>query len=337
MKPVQFLLPESPEVFRQLPKSIAEYWDWQANASGIVKYWGRFHWVLQTFLYLREAGCDVHLVNQMPSSGCVVTHRDCVEYSFRPNRDLFLVVMLVDRLVPHPFADLHVVHNPVQRLPYGLDSMFIPPWPQIGLLPRAAERQQRFETLAYFGYPENLDPQIADADFRAAIADLGMTLFIPDPKDWHDFTQVDAIMAIRNFGRDDPHLNRPALKLFNAWLAEVPAILGHETACRSQGQPGRDYLESTTPTELLAALRRLRDDQALRLQIVASGKLRVSDYTPARTVERWRDFFETEVEPMCQARKTDGFGRARRRLAGAVLERLLWRQPGRFGVRDSRP
>ncbi|HEY8711018.1 MAG TPA: hypothetical protein VIM34_23825, partial [Burkholderiaceae bacterium] len=77
-------MPEADAVFAGIPKSIDEYWAWQASAPAITPYWGRYHWVLQTYLYLKQAGLSVVLTNNMPSHGIIITHMDCVEYGFRP-------------------------------------------------------------------------------------------------------------------------------------------------------------------------------------------------------------------------------------------------------------
>ena len=53
---VSFYLPETEETYLELPKSVAEYWAWQSAAVGLFPYWGRYHWVLQTYLYLKDAG-----------------------------------------------------------------------------------------------------------------------------------------------------------------------------------------------------------------------------------------------------------------------------------------
>jgi len=328
--PICFLLPEPDSVLEALPTSIAEYWQWQGSAAQLTPYWGRYHWVLQTYLYLKDAGLQVVLRNTLPSRGVIVTHFDCVDYGYRPTPEQYLVIMLVDREVPHPRARLHVLHNPLQRLPLGLQHCYMPPWPQIGLIPRDPARGDRFETLGYFGYPHNLHADIVAESFQREIADLGLRMFVPPPAAWHDFSEVDCVMAVRNFGRDTTHLNKPSLKLFNAWLAGAPAILGHETAYRSEGQPGSGYLEATTPAELLEAIRLLRDDPVRRRALVEHGRAAVRAFGVDRTVERWRRLLRQHVAPQADSGAAAAFGALRRRAMGAVRERMLWRRPGWF-------
>jgi hypothetical protein len=329
--PIIFLLPETDDVFAKLPRSIDEYWQWQGEAASISPYWGVYHWVLQTYLYLKSAGLRVELHNRMPDRGVIVTHMDCLDYGFRPSAQQYLVVMLVDRDVPHPRAALHVVHNPVQRLQMGLPSRYMPPWPQVGLLARDAAHGDRFEVVGYFGYPHNLDPSLNDARFLDRLAGLGLRMHVPPAAEWHDFRHVDCVLAVRNLGRVQRHLNKPVLKLLNAWLAGVPAVLGHEAAFVEQGSPGRGYLEACSPDEVIASLTALRDDLALRKALVAHGRAAAATYEPPATIERWRRLLLEKVIPAAEARfRRRGDGIASRALM-AVRERVLWRTPGRFG------
>lgn len=333
MEPIQFFLPETEEVFARLPSTVGEYWDWQATATGLFPYWGRYHWVLQTYLYLKDAGLPVRLVRTLPEAGIIATHMDCVDYGFRPNRNQILVIMLVDREVPHPHAHLHITHNPVQGLPWGISHRYMPPWPQIGLIPRDPRRGDTFETLGYFGYENNLVPAIRDAGFQQQLAALGVRLEIPPPATWHDFSQVDAIVAIRSFGRDQPLLSKPSLKLYNAWLAGVPAIFGHETAYRAEGEPGKGYLEATTPDELLACVSRLRRDPQGRRAIVERGRALVRQFEPERNVMRWKSLLVQEFDQAGLRHHRQFGGRLLRSLKGSILERTLWRQQGRFNIK----
>ncbi|MBC7704401.1 MAG: glycosyltransferase family 1 protein [Rhodoferax sp.] len=334
MDDVFFYLPESDDSLANFPQSVMQYWNWQAQAAGLFPYWGRYHWVLQTWLYLRDTGVPVQMVNRLPEEGIIITHMDCVEYGFRPNSSQTLIVMLVDREVPHPHAHLHITHNPVQHLPFGMPYRYMPPWPQIGLLPRDGALGARFEVIGFFGYAQNLDPAISDEQFQARMRALGLRLEVPPPTAWHDFRQVDAILAVRNFGRNNAHLSKPSLKLFNAWLAGVPAILGHESAYRAEGRPGTGYVEATTAAELLDCLEYLRDRPEFRTRVVEFGRTEVRRFAPERTVQRWQALLQDSIIPMHRQPTRSHLDRLKRRLSCSLLERALWRLPGRFSARD---
>jgi hypothetical protein len=327
---LHFFLPESDEVLASIPSRTEDYWQWQKYSASILPYWGRYHWVVQTYLYLKQAGLPAILTNSIPGEGIILTHMDCVDYGFRPTSSQFLVVMLVDRLFPHPWADLHVLHNPTQRLHLGMDFAYMPPWPQIGIISRNATRGESFETIGYFGYPENLHSSIIEASFLSGIEKMGLRIFSPSPAEWHDFSEVDCIMAIRSLGQRDKHRNKPSLKLFNAWLAGVPAILGHESAYRAEGSPGKGYLEAKSSAELLQSLMLLSEDANLRKSIVTHGQLAVQAFKPEATVQRWRQFIQRNIVPRFDDKRARGNRISRQKMLGILRERINWRFPGWF-------
>jgi hypothetical protein len=80
---------------------------------------------------------------------------------------------------------------------------------------------------------------------------------------------------------------KPATKLFHAWITGCPALLGREPAYRYWGEPGRDYLEVTTPTEALDAVRMLQRDPALYRSIRDRGRAKGSDHGEDALVRQW--------------------------------------------------
>jgi len=333
---VQFYLPCTQAQFDRLPTRLDDYNSWQSSETELKPYTGRYHWVLQTYLHLRAAGEAVELLRELPSEGVVLAHIETLSYELRPSSDLLVVPLLVDKDIPLPYAPLHITHNPVQRLPLVMRSRYMPPWPQIGLIPRATDRGDRFETVSFLGFPENLHPSLAGASFAQQLRTLGLTLHIADPSRWHDFSEVDAVLAVRNFGRDAPHLTKPALKLYNAWLAGVPAVIGHETACRAEGKPGEDYVEATDEIQVHRALERLATDLAFRRQVVAGGLARMTRRDTESLRLKWSSLIRNELLPLHDRWRNDRAYRAGFTLAGQVRERLLWRRPGWF-IEDRRP
>jgi hypothetical protein len=331
--PLSFYLPCSVAEYERLPRALKDYVPWQASETALSPFLGRYHWVLQTFLQLRDAGMDARLVRTLPAEGVVFSHVECLDYGIRPTERTMFIPMLVDKDVPLPHGAIHVTHNPAQRLPLGLRQHYIPPWPQIGLLPRAAVRGERFETVAFIGYPGNLHPALAGEDFAARLATLGLRLVIPPPNAWHDFSDIDAILAVRTFGRDERHLNKPALKLYNAWAAGVPAVLGFETAYRSDGRPGVDYLEATNADEVFQCLQRLAAEPSLHTGVVRAGHEAMRARSEAQLRTLWLQFIEGSVLPLYRTWTRAPLQRAAFQIAGAVRERLLWRRPAWFGER----
>jgi hypothetical protein len=331
------MLPCDDEVFTRLPRSIDDYWHWQTHASDVRPFWGRYHWVLQTCLYLQQSGCPVELVRELPDDGIVISHVECFDYGLKPSSRRLVVALLVDSDVPNPGASLHVTHNPVQGLRLGMPYRYMPPWPQVSLQPRAASREQRFETVGFFGYPYNLHPDLASDHFQQRLQGLGLRLVMPAPARWHDFAQIDTVLAIRNFGRSASHLNKPSLKLINAWLAGVPAVLGHESAFRAEGRPGQGYLEATNEDEAYAALARLAESPALRRSLVDTGMEMARGFSVDLTRQRWVHLIDDELVPAYRQWLGSPARRLRAHGAALVKERLLWRMAGRFLERQAGP
>lgn len=330
---VTFYLPCTQEDYSSLPRSLQEYSEWQSRGSNQSYFTGRYHWVLQTYLHLVEAGLDVKLSGTLPSSGIVISHIECLNYGLKPTKTRILVPMLVDKDIPLPHAAIHITHNPRQTLPLGMDAHYVPPWPQIGLIPRSATRANRFETVAFIGYPENLQPAFTSSEFTSQLSKLNLRLSIPPPSAWNNFSEIDAVLAVRSLGKLDNHITKPALKLFNAWLAGVPAVLGFECAYRHEGTIGIDYLEAVDATGAIEALHMLASDHHLRAKIVAAGKKKVASYRESEIRGLWIHLITEKLFNLYSTWTKDGMFRASQYLTGGFRERLLWRRPGWFKER----
>jgi hypothetical protein len=322
--PVFFLVPDVH--VSALPRTIEEYWHWQSTEAGLSDLWGRYHWTVQTYLYLKEAGVSARVVNEMPDRGIVFVHRDHFSADLRPNQYLYLVCLLVDRTEPAPWAQLHVLHNPVAGLRLGLRSVYMPPWPQINLIPRdSSARASAFATVGYFGELGNLAFREDIPSFEGELSSMKLKLVIPRREAWHDFSKIDCVLGVRSFGRTNSYVNKPSLKLFNAWLAGVPAVLGYESAYRCEGRPGENYLEATSAAETIASLRRLKNDPVLRGKIVAAGVAAVKDYSASLTVCRWRKLIEDRLRLSYLRWVGSAALRGTARIRSRVGEGLGWR------------
>ncbi|ESA34026.1 hypothetical protein N836_18730 [Leptolyngbya sp. Heron Island J] len=267
-----------------------------------------YAWTLQTYLRLKETGFACELSQHIPDEGIVLFHSNVLQgASLKPGpRQLF--ICLKSEAHPHVHAQLHVVQNPVEA---SHCRVFMPHWPQSGLLPRDAERQDRFETVAFVGHPNSLDPEFQSPIWQERLVQLGLQ-WRPvcsgengaesvDNR-WHDYRDIDVIVAVRSF---DPRMhwqtqnfcNKPATKLYNAWLAGVPAILGRDSAYWAERESSLDYLEVNSLSQVLEQLVRLRDNSNLRQAMVAHGYQRAQAYTPQAITQRWVDFLNRVAMP----------------------------------------
>lgn len=289
-----------------LPKHPSENW----SGFGL----GIYAWTVQTFLWLQEAGVACALTDRLPDEGIVFIHRNGFRCHPRgipwlPRR---LLVCFQGDVQPHPDAQVHIVQNRSQEHPRS-GAYFMPHWPQPGLQPRDPNRGDRFTTVSFLGHQSSLAPELTTPEWQQALSALGLqwrpiinanrwndhhTL---DTR-WNDYRTIDAVVAVRTFdaialAHHRHYQHKPATKLYNAWLARVPAVLGVELGYQSERQSPLDYLEASSLSQVLEALTRLRDDRALRQAISQNGQRRSHAYTPAVITQRWQQLIQTTLIP----------------------------------------
>lgn len=271
---------------------------WSANRSGT------WNWTVQTHQKLVEAGFPCQLAGEIPSEGIIVAHSRLFDESFVPNSRQLLVCIEADR-GRHAFAQLHVQQNPGgaraanekpslqferQIIEFPASNHFIHYWPQPDLRPRDRARGDRFERVSYVGRAKNLTRELRTQAWSRRMREHGFRWLVEEERmAWQDYRRIDAVLAVRDFAGKS-HLHKPASKLHNAWRAGVPAVLGPETAYRSERRGELDYLEIHSPAEALTALIRLRDDVALRKAMVANGRMRAREVTAQKTTEEWQAY-----------------------------------------------
>jgi hypothetical protein len=135
---------------------------------------------------------------------------------------------------------------------------------------------------------------------------LGLNWTMVPRKKWHDYSEVDAVVAVRPrelgilHGRDAEAFSRnrkPATKLYNAWLAGVPAILSPDVAFQDIRESELDFLEARDVPEILERINRLMKNPALRTSMVENGRRRANEFESAKTVQKWIEIFEHQIFP----------------------------------------
>lgn len=298
LPPIYFYIPQEHWPAGGMPERPDNYWQWNISISNKWN-WGRYNWTLQTYLYLKADGFPCELIGTMPTEGIVLAHRDFFPDNFQPGPRLLMTCLQADRK-PHPYAQIHVVQNQYEeRLKKSMslwESYYIAHWPQPGLIPRAPARGKKFENVAYFGNENTLAPELKNPLWQEQLTPLGLCWHIVERDHWNDYSEVDVVVAIRSFDGND-YTWKPASKLYNAWQAGVPAILGCESAYRFERKSELDYLEVASLNDLISALKRLRDDKELRQAIVENGLIRALETRPARIVVQWRTFLTDTAVP----------------------------------------
>src|SRR5262249_49175552 len=153
------------------------------------------------------------------------------------------------------------------------------------------------EHVAFKGFSGNLHEEFAAPEWREWLSTQGMrwtsdaieyskTGTRGDELDWNNFRAVDLVLAVRPT-RKDLYPRKPATKLYNAWRANVPALLGPELAYRELKRSPLDYLEVANAAEARAAIERLRREPRLFEQMVDNGAARAAEFSPGTIASAW--------------------------------------------------
>jgi hypothetical protein len=312
-QPVHFFLPAE---YAPPAEALAGV-DGQGDRYFLSTHWA---WIVQTYLRLRERGRNVELTSRLPEAGVIVHCSGHLPDTYLPTPRQFLVGVLSDG-PPSTFAQINVSQNRIQSrlLP---DTHYVPHWPQPGLVARDPGRGAAFSSVAYYGDEANLAAELGDPRWPSFLASRHLH--------WHvrgaaspakiDFSDVDCAVAVRSFRRAG-YIRKPASKLFNAWIAGVPALLGREFAFREQRRSALDYIEIGSYDEACAAIDRLAAAPALRQQMIDNGRQRAAEVSVERIAGEWQRLLDLAEE---LARRWAALGAAGRR--GFVLRRQLQRK-----------
>jgi len=217
---------------------------------------------------------------------------------------LFVVSIRAD-LVRCTFADAAIVQN--GKFADGERVFHVSYWPQPGLIPRDPDRGTAVRTITFKGYFPNLHPAFRtdawnaflDAHDMALRSDMNEDGMEGEPIRWHDYNATDVVLAVRP-DMDRDYFDKPATKLYNAWHAGTPAILGPEYAYRELRRSDLDYIEVRSMEETQDALRRLASNPDLYQAMVDNGQRRADDFTFERITDRWADVLFGAIQPLAQ-------------------------------------
>jgi hypothetical protein len=290
LPPIYFYIPTAEWPSGGIPDDIDSHW--QIFNSGV------FMTSLQTYLRLKADGFPCQFTGTLPQAGILIAHRDSVPFSWRPSAKTIFVCIQSDRLRRHPGAHFYLVHNPKEVT--SPNSYFIPNWtPQPGMIPRSAERGDRIETIAFMGLERNLAPELRGDTWRNQLASLGLKWHVIGSDRWNDYSQVDVVVAIRSFDEQD-YRDKPAVKLYNAWHAGVPAILGCESAYQAERKTPLDYFEAASYEDTVTSLKRLLDEPGLYRAVVDNGRMRSQETAPVIYLDIWKRYLTEQVVPVYQ-------------------------------------
>jgi hypothetical protein len=264
-------------------------------------------WVVAAYARLKRLGHAVTLGTEVPEAGFVVyhkeDHRTVLARAPRLGEPVLVACRADFRSADE--ADFEFLQN--GHYADGRRCHFVPLWPQPGLIPRDPARGTRVENVAFKGYVGNLMPELRSEAFASFMAQHGLRWQLDTVADrdtsqpvqaaWHDYRDVDVVLALRPGGERE-HTHKPATKLYNSWLAGVPAILSPDYAFRELRRGPLDYLEVRSVAEAEDALRRLQSDAGLYAAMVDNGRVRGAEFTADALARRWEALLFETLPPL---------------------------------------
>lgn len=247
------------------------------------------NWVLRTYYQLRLIGIPVTVSSQLrPDAINVAASRDFG----RKHRKLGSFVVIPQADAHHvQLADFRIMQNGLMAAP---DNVAIWHWPQPGIIARDPARGTRIERLSFKGRLLNLDEAFHSDEFRTELAARGIEFEIDafagerGQHTWNDYAASDAVLAVRNLTEYDAR-KKPASKLVNAWLADLPAILGPEPAFQELRRSQYDFLEVRSPRETLEAIEHLQANPDVYTAMIKNGQTRKAEFDESAVTAMWLD------------------------------------------------
>lgn len=259
-------------------------------------------WIVQVYHWMRAAGETVTIGGKTRADAVNIVST----WDFgRRNRKNTHYILAVRADAHAPMMANFVVYQNDRFSPAPHRAM-MKHLPQPGIVPRNPDREDRIRTLSYMGRARNLLPGLQTPAFKDALAEIGVTLDLRfDDKDtgrhaWNDYSEVDAIVAVRGRGGYLESL-KPGSKLVNAWLAGVPAILGPEAGFEDLRMSDLDYVEAHTPEDVIEAVKAMNATPERYAAIVANGKNRAVHFTAEAIAQDWVSLINGRVAPRFKA------------------------------------
>ena len=258
-------------------------------APRIAAVGGAGGWILQTYLFLRRRGYAVEIAGSAPPDGVCLFHIDDLGIRSCP-ANAFVVVIRPDR--PRSvLGDMQIVQN--RRLVQSDRDLFVPYWPQPGLLPRDPSRGNRVERLGFVGRMRNLAERFQSPEFQKRLREIGVEFVVREDR-WWDYRDLDVVLGVRD-GKLTFLNAKPASKLVNAWMAGCPALVGEEPGFEDLRHSSLDYVTVDSTESVVSAIETLKSDGELFSKMLENGLARALEFHSDRTTDRWIAMLEGPV------------------------------------------
>jgi len=242
---------------------------------------GREVWVIQTFYVLRERGHSVVLSSSFREDCVNIVHADDIAGKELPFK-YFIVSIRADK------EPSFRAHNEIVQNHYSIwrsTDIYIPHWPQPGLLPRDTERGGKLENIVFIGKKCHLADELQSSFFCKQLEKIGLKLRIQE-NNWWNYKDADIVLAVRR-GYPFYRSIKPASKLVNAWNAGCPAILGKESGYQELMSDSLDYFEASSAEQVLDCIQQLLNSETLHDEMIQHGLKRGKAFSVDAIATHW--------------------------------------------------
>ena len=279
-------------------------------------------WVLLTYLHFRHAGYEVTLGSK-PLADKINVIDGVKSRPQNTHPDYFYIAGRTDAHYPElAHFVLHQNLIPTNRH----NEIYVPQWPQPGLIPRENNRGNAIKTVAFFGQPKrNLAEAFQSDTFLEQLNQRGIQFIIKgkrsDEVEWHDYSNVDIVIAVRDVPAELLRL-KPVNKATNSWLAGALCITGDEPAITAAFNSSKAVLQATTEKDVLAIIDHLQANPELFSQMLVEGQKLAQDYSENSVLSSWIEMEKLVIPTFIQWKKTGKVARfldySRRRVLNRI-------------------
>lgn len=265
--------------------------------------------ILRTYLILHQRGLDVNIGEILPNSenNIIIFLSDKLSLNTIGENIPFLkqsniyVSLRVDEIEYRPFiSDIEILHN--GKYANGIDSFFIPNWPQPGIIPRNPSRGNNIINIVFKGGLGSLDSQFTSSEWYEQLSRRNINFIMHTEKtkssevpEWHNYEDNDLVLAVRPQFDGGLRSDKPAVKLINSWHAGCPSLLGKEYAFREIRKSEHDYIEVTNVKEAIAAIDQLNKYPHKYEMMIHNCKKRAAEYSYENIGNLWIDLLYNKI------------------------------------------
>ena len=315
---IYFYVPSS-HLISELNLDINSYWLWinifikkfpvmRPDNLGACRHIGPYNWTLQTYIYLKAIKFNCEITSSLNVDGILISHGDFLPKYINPRPTRYIVEIKPDRALSCLLANFAVtqsVHDPIMKSfrRFFINSASVQYWPQPSIIKRDISRKDKLKNIFYMGKPEQFISEVSL--LQSKIKKLGLNLKIKPREEWNDYSKADVILAVRpkkvfNRGGIPSNLDlnkKPASKLINSWIANVPAILSPDRAYLDIKKSKYDFLEATNVSEIIDRLKLLKSNRFLYRKMIENSKKRAAEVGAKSIAMDWKMIIENKIIP----------------------------------------